>query len=358
MKNGVYDIKHNKLLAHKKKYLSSVQLPINYDPEATCPVFKKALKEIMPDKKSRRVLQEVAASCIDINAKTNKAIILYGTGSNGKSVYTSVISMLCGSDNVSSITLKDLEKPFSKAQLYGKTVNISPENETNGKPLESQHIKAIVTGDLITVENKFEKPFQFRPCCRLLFCTNNLPEFNDRSKGLKRRILIIRFAQEFKGRNEDRQIINKFEKELPGIFNYALRGLKRLRENNFEFTHSTDIENMTEEFMDLNDPIALFIKDTIEPSRIKITLNTEIREKYKHWCIINSRPLSDKNLIEAKTFWIELLNKLHEQGISDAERTKSNGVRGIKFIKFKILNHFEQSTGILSDDDEPNENEE
>lgn len=43
--NGMYDTVNNELIPHDLKYLSTIQVPIEFDEEATCPIFEKLLEE-------------------------------------------------------------------------------------------------------------------------------------------------------------------------------------------------------------------------------------------------------------------------------------------------------------------------
>src|SRR5437667_10179004 len=46
--NGIFNLETGELEPHSYKYLSAVQLPINYDPEATCPAWEKFICETFP----------------------------------------------------------------------------------------------------------------------------------------------------------------------------------------------------------------------------------------------------------------------------------------------------------------------
>ena len=58
-------------------------------------------------------------------------------------------------------------------------------------------------------------------------------------------------------------------KELPGIINRALEGLKLLRDNN-GFIETTDQNSMTEDFKTLSDPLSGFIEDVVDGKNYKM----------------------------------------------------------------------------------------
>jgi putative DNA primase/helicase len=63
-----------------------------------------------------------------------------------------------------------------------------------------------------------------------------------------RKLLIIfhirfPFRRVFRGATVDKNLIDKLLEELSGIFNFAIHGLKRLVENEFDFSHVEKINN-------------------------------------------------------------------------------------------------------------------
>ena len=51
-KNGVYDLTQKKLLRHNPKYRNQMTLNCDYNPNAECPMFRRFIKEAMPDKET------------------------------------------------------------------------------------------------------------------------------------------------------------------------------------------------------------------------------------------------------------------------------------------------------------------
>ena len=71
---------------------------------------------------------------------------------------------------------------------------------------------------------------------------NRLPTVTDTSTGFWRRIRVIPFNADFENKQRYQRIDDlkeALDEELPGIFNWAMEGLARLRENEF-FTPAPD----------------------------------------------------------------------------------------------------------------------
>src|SRR5208283_6040548 len=108
--------------------------------------------------------------CLTTDCSQQKAFMLYGVGSNGKSVFLALLESLVGGDNLSSESLQRLEfDKYITAKLYGKLVNICgdiPDIKMN----KSEIFKKLTSGlDSIDAKNKYQDPFKFRNTAKLVF---------------------------------------------------------------------------------------------------------------------------------------------------------------------------------------------
>ncbi|MGZ5053787.1 MAG: hypothetical protein ACXWAT_02450 [Methylobacter sp.] len=63
------------------------QLDFEYDPEARNDTFLRYLEQVLPDADTRKTLQQIAGFLFIRGLKMEQVFFLYGTGSNGKSVF-------------------------------------------------------------------------------------------------------------------------------------------------------------------------------------------------------------------------------------------------------------------------------
>lgn len=228
LRNGVLDISTLKLKPHSPDYYSTIQLPITYNPHEKCPRFEQFIQEITGgDNELGSVIQQMVGYCLCHNTKAEKAFFLYGSGKNGKSVLAKLIELLVGSENVSNVKLSQLNESFGLSSMVNKNVNISAENELTGK-FDTGNFKAIISGDTINVTRKYKSDVSTALNCKMIMLLNSLPNTADVTYGYFRKILIIPFTQTF-DKNEDKFLIEKLIKELPGILNWALKGLEELQ---------------------------------------------------------------------------------------------------------------------------------
>ena len=165
LENGMYDIKNDKLLAHSKDYLSTVRIPVKYDPSVSYANISDWLSSTLADPECIQLACELFGYCLIPDTTMAKAFMLVGSGANGKSTFLTVLENFIGKDNISKVPLQELsDNRFKRAELFGKLVNLFA--DLDNKALEStSYFKTIVTGDSIDAERKHQDPFSFRPIC-------------------------------------------------------------------------------------------------------------------------------------------------------------------------------------------------
>ena len=198
LRNGLLDLEREELLRHSPELLSSVQLPIAYDPGATCPAWEKFVKETFPED-AVEIAFELAGWLMLPDLSQQVAVLLIGSGSNGKSAFLAALTAFLGRSNVCSVSLHKLESDrFAAARLIGKLANVCAD-------LPSSHLagtstfKAITGGDTLCAEYKFKPSFDFLPFCRLIFSANHAPTSADSSEAFFRRWVVIPFTRTFEG---------------------------------------------------------------------------------------------------------------------------------------------------------------
>jgi putative DNA primase/helicase len=63
-------------------------LPFEFDETATCPMFQKYLDEVLPEKELQHIVAEFFGYVFTKGLKMEKALLLYGSGANGKSLFS------------------------------------------------------------------------------------------------------------------------------------------------------------------------------------------------------------------------------------------------------------------------------
>lgn len=286
MKNGMYSLEKGILKPHLPKYLSTVQIPIEYDAKATCSKFMKFMNDITcGDRQLITVHQQKIGYLLSPEIQCQKAFIYSGWGANGKSVLAKIISILVGEQNVSSIPLSQFSSDFGLEGIIGKTVNIASENEMRGVPLNTETFKAMVSGDAMTINIKNRPAItNYKMKCKFLFLTNQLPNTQDYTNGYFRRIMIFPFKRTFSEDEQNRNLIEELKEELPGIFNWAIEGLKQLKAQNYNFSSSQAIEDELTKYRISQQPVHSFFDSMIELDEHAKVKRSDVLKLYIDWC--------------------------------------------------------------------------
>ena len=302
LENGMFDLKKMQMQPHDAKWHSTIRIPVQHDPDAQCPRFMQFLREVMlDDEECIRVIQEIMGYCLTSEMQMQKAFFFYGAGSNGKSVLAAVIERLCGMENVSHTPLSILNKKFGMQELPGKILNISPENDSYGKDIDTQMLKSITGGDIVAVEQKYKTASSVQMRCKLLFLLNRLPSTKDTSHGFYRRLVLIPFERIFKSEEQDRGLLEKLYAELPGILNFAMEGLQRLRQQQYRLSSAKRIDDALEQYQQAQHPVLQFFEELVsidENAKVKRPLFYDV---YKIWARQNER--DDCNRVGRQEFW-------------------------------------------------------
>lgn len=326
-KNGVYNISTKELEDYNPRLVVTNNISNNYNKNAECPLFLKFINECMcGDEELIKCIQEIMGYTLVDTSKAQKLFLFYGIGSNGKSVLCDLIIHMLGRDNTSSISLNQFKKDFTASCIVGKKANISSENEAN---FETEKLKAISSGDTITIDVKYKDPYEYRSTCKLIFASNTLPNTLDNTHGFYRRLLIIPFNRVINDSEKDVYLFDKLADEIEGIIVWALEGLHRLIENNYKFTESEATKSLLLSYRENQDPVYLFFKE-----KLKHEINNKIDKKdlistYIEWIKENS---IDSNGTESTSkFWKELKRVSLLEGIK-IEEVKSRNCRFIRHL--------------------------
>ncbi len=328
VENGILYWRTGNLKPWDSNYLTTIQLPVKWDENVECPEWEKALEEWLPDKETRRFIQEYVGLCLIPDTSFRTAVFLYGSGANGKSIFLEGVKMLFGNALV-SIPLHRLADRFEVANLQNKLVNICGDIDARYLA-DTGMLKALISGDTLRGEFKHGKSFDFIPVCRLMFSANVLPRVGDKTAAWYSRWKFIEFPRTFPVNASYKiHLLEAFEKEKSGILRWAVEGLRRLKECN-TFTTSQTMEIAAKSYREANDSVAAFISQCLVKSDDEKAYATAaaIHMLYRDWCDQNGcKPVSQiefskraqqlglgkgRKCIKGKTYMCYLGFRIHE----------------------------------------------
>lgn len=266
--NGVVDLDTGNLREHAVSDWHRNSLEMEYREDAGCPRWLKFLADVFaPDQDQAEkiaFLQEFAGYLLIPSSEYQTMLLCVGEGANGKSVTVEILQALLWTSNYCTVPLHQLGQAFRNAVLQGKLANFC--SEISGtRRLDEGAVKEIVGGDAIYAEKKGKDGFSFKPYARIVATGNTLPEMSDTSDGFSRRLAILSFNRRFAEHEKKHDLPAKLLEELPGIFVWALEGLRRLRDTG-KFTHVPSSAQAVASYKLRSNPVAQFMTTMAEKS--------------------------------------------------------------------------------------------
>lgn len=336
--NGLLDWHTGQLHPHNPDVLSTVQLGVDYQPDATCPAFDAFLAQVVPADMIDTVWELIGYLMYSGNP-LHKAVMLMGRGRNGKGTLLRVLNALLGVRNVTSVSLHDLvDNRFAAASLFGKLANIA--GDIDGGYLENTaKFKAITGGDLVSAERKGLDQFDFIPWAVPVFSANKIPASADTTTGYLSRWVVVPFPHDLTGR-EDRFLDGKLHTaaELRGV---AARGIAALpgllKRGDFVLTESA--RKARDEFVRRVDQVRTWINECTEPDTDYWVYRTDVYRAYQEWAHRDGyKPLRAG----------EFYDRLESAGAVPNKHVGKRGFKGLRVVDSGAINVLGQELGAPS----------
>ncbi|MGS2665443.1 DNA primase family protein [Corynebacterium glucuronolyticum] len=334
MRNGVLDTTTRKLYEHSPNLMNTWALQFDYDPTATCPQWLAFLKGAMPgDDKGITFLQEWIGYLISGETRTHKAVLVTGAPRAGKGVMTDVITHLLGEGNTQATSFQLLNEKFGLANVEGQKLLVIPDSRDGGKPTSTAtgHILSLTANDPVPVEHKGKDAYTRRLNTRLMVFSNEIPRLPDNTRAIGTRFICLDLPVSHVGK-EDTDLTARLLSELPGVFNWALDGLDRLKNNGWKFTalpkdHNRIIANVT----DQASPISVFVDTVLELRAGEWATLSSVHEAYKRWCDGAGYKPKNQQTFLASLDGLRLPNvKVSRKTTRGGDTTKKDYIDGVK----------------------------
>jgi len=348
VKNGLLNLKTRKLEDYNSKYILFNKIPITYDPKAKVVSIEKFFHDVAKDVKDVDTLYEMFGYCLYTDSFLEKAVMLLGSGRNGKTKLLTLLRKFLGEHNSTEINLRRIETDkFCINAMMNSLANLA--GDISKKRIEdSSMFKELVGRDKISTARKFKDDIEFTSYAKQIFATNNLPQTDDISDGFWTKWVLIQFPNKFvpqkeyeraiRGIPNDQQkyikimnphIIREIvsEAEMSGLLNKALDGLDRLFKNK-SFTSSNSSKEIEQLWIRESSSFAAFALDCLQrKSNYYITADDMLNE-YAQYCDLHS------SVIEAPKEIAHTMSSLFSSS-KDIKRLNESTERMWVNVKFK-----------------------
>ena len=287
-RNGLLHLPSRYLAEHTPELLTLNALDFDYDPQAAAPVgWLKFLNSLWPtDPESIFCLQEIFGYFLSGDLSQQKIFLLVGPKRGGKGTIAYILKLLIGPENVSGISLSQLNERFGAEPLIDKTAMISGDVRMGGGSDQHRVVQWLlsVSGeDHVSVERKYiGKHWEGKLPVRFLLLSNELPRLTDASATIASRFITLSLQESFFGR-EDQTLKARISTELPGILNWALDGLDRLTKRG-HFVLPEASKAAADELEEISSPVLAFVHKRCEEGGDKAVPKDELFQAWSGWC--------------------------------------------------------------------------
>lgn len=289
--NGIFNYKTKELLDFDPRYVFTSKSAINYNAAARNPFIyndedgttwdvESWLDDLSDDEGVPELLWEVIGAIIRPNISWNKVVCFYSEqGNNGKGTLCALMRNLCGKSSQASIPFASFAHEFMLEPLTHISAVIVDENDVNDFTRVAASLKAVITGDYLTINRKFQKAITIQFRGLMVQCINDLPKFGDRSDSLYRRFLLIPFNKCFTG--SERTYIKDDYLNRQDVLEYVL--YKVLNMNYDVFSEPDVCVTLKEDYKIHNDPIRQYLDDVLHEFTWGLLPYQFLYDLYKAW---------------------------------------------------------------------------
>ena len=308
--NGIVDYRTKELLPFTPDAIFTSKSQVNYNPHAQNPVYHNAddntdwdveswMREVAGSDELAEVIWQTIGATLRPYVRWNKSAWFYSeSGNNGKGSVIELARQLLGSRAYASIPLNDFSKEFALEPLTQASAILVDENDVGTFIDKAANLKAIITGDVISINRKFRTPISYQFHGFMIQCLNEFPKIKDKSESFYRRQLFIPFTKCFTG--AERKYIKNDYLRRTELLEYVLWRLINM-DDYYEFNQVEETQIALNEYKSFNDPVRAFWSDHGEDFTWDLLPYGFAYDCYKKWMaetMPSSQPLGRNTFIK------------------------------------------------------------
>jgi putative DNA primase/helicase len=338
--NGTLDLRTGRLKDHDPTDRITKIVPVDYEPTASCPRFKRFLKETLVDDALIKFVKRYSGYTLTGITRERMLAILYGFGKNGKTTLAELLNEVLGdyarNTDVETLLIKKYQGVGNDVAALKGARFVSAAEVEKGRRLAESKVKQLTGRDTVTARFLFGENFDFKPEFKLWLSTNNKPVIQGTDDAIWDRIRLIEFRKRFEGSKADPRLPDKLRNELAGVFAWMVEGCLEWQEHGLE--EPKTVTDATKQYREEMDTLAAFLDETCVIGPMYRVLAESLYQRYAMWCDESGERKDPKKAFVAR---------LEERGFY--RRRETAGVNKGRYIWLGI--------GFRSGDEPPEEEE-
>lgn len=306
MVNGLYDLKAGKFRSARPDDYISAYAPTRYDPKAKDEHVEKFLNQFTCDRTDLKdFLAQVLGVGLDLNLLTRTMCELWGESTtNGKSTIVKALVACLGKGDqhglacelpptvigMSASSNDDSRITPSLGMIGASRIMFASEPKA-GMKVDWALVKRLTGGDVITINEKYEKAYNIDARATLVMDTNHALRVDDHTLFARGTIQVIpcdfQITEDIKDKEIDAKLSTESAKST--FMNFMLAGYKSYIGKGKQFTNPPCAQAALVKNKEQSDRIGCFLKENYimgQAASKKVHLR-QMWEEYRDWCLSN-----------------------------------------------------------------------
>lgn len=264
--NGLVNVETGEFLPPTDKIFTTTHMGYNYNTDSYSELYDETLKEILCDEEEGcskyHFFFEMVGYFFTGHNFHNKMFFITGSGANGKSTLMLLIRKIFEGYTCSQ-QLQNLHKDFGLQPLINKKINIV--YDLSNKALtDIGTLKAITGEDEVTINIKNKPQISLKLPTKIVATGNLLPRVDEETYAFYRRVVHLELKNTFKNPNTNlhRELMNDI-KGIEWLIHKSISAYQKVKKEGWSIKE--DIENVTESYKKLSDPLNWVASKLFEP---------------------------------------------------------------------------------------------
>lgn len=305
VEDGLLDLDAGTTSDHSPEDYALTRIPVAFDPDASYDEWEALVEEWAEDGRAA-ALQEYVGYCLHVGAlPIHRALLLVGSGANGKGVFLSVVRALLGADNTTSIELQTLANDADAvAEFQSSLANIDDDLSARKLGNGLGMFKKLSAGDSVRGRRLYEEAFTFDATGKQLYAANEVPDVSgdvgEDDEAFWRRWLLVEFPNHYPVGERDPTLGDQLTEpeELSGVLNWAIEGRRRLLEQGYFTNEERYAQAKRERWQAWGDSVDRFISECVEHDPDADNISTsQAHRRFSAWCRAHDeKPIGQQQL--------------------------------------------------------------
>jgi putative DNA primase/helicase len=310
--DGTVDLKTGAMRPHRLEDYMTKMTAVS--PGGDHPMWDKFLVEFTSkDEELQEYLKRACGYCLTGDTREEALLFLFGTGGNGKGVFSHTISGIVGDYHRSApmevFTASKLDRhPTELAMLQGARLVTATETE-EGKRWDESRIKTLTGRD--PIEARFMRQDFFE-------CGNHRPGLRSVDEAIRRRINLIKCSAAIPKDKRDPLLAEKLKSVWSGILSWMIEGCQEWQRVGLK--PPAAVTSATDDYLESEDAFGSWLEECCVTDANETETSEKLWNSWKQWAERSGEFIGSQRRFG---------QKLEDRGFVRIKERQKRGYRGL-----------------------------